>query len=57
MNALMYNNKIVQDNINKLKKYGYHFTGPVKGRLACGSEGMGHIQDSEIIINEIKRLI
>ena len=57
MNTLMHNNKIVQDNINKLKKFGYHFTGPVKGRLACGSEGIGHIQDSEIIINEIKRLI
>jgi phosphopantothenoylcysteine decarboxylase / phosphopantothenate---cysteine ligase len=57
MNTLMYSNKIVQDNINKLKKSGYHFTGPVKGRLACGSEGLGHIQDSEIIINEIKRLI
>jgi phosphopantothenoylcysteine decarboxylase / phosphopantothenate---cysteine ligase len=57
MNTFMYGNKIVQDNINKLKKFGYHFTGPVKGRLACGSEGMGHIQDSEIIINEIKQLI
>lgn len=57
MNEDMYNNKIVQENAGKLKKLGYHFTGPVKGRLACGSEGMGHIQDVEIIIKEIKRLI
>lgn len=57
MNENMYNNKIVQENAGKLKKLGYHFTGPVKGRLACGSEGMGHIQDVEIIIKEIKRLI
>ena len=57
MNDAMYNNKIVRENISKLKKLGYHFTGPIKGRLACGAEGMGHIQDSEVIIKEVKRLI
>lgn len=57
MNSGMYNNKIVQDNIAKLKKAGYYFTGPVKGRLACGSTGMGHIQDLEVIIKEARRLI
>jgi len=57
MNENMYNNKILQENVGKLKKLGYHFTGPVKGRLACGSEGLGHIQDSEVIIKEVKRLI
>ncbi|MBU1932529.1 MAG: hypothetical protein KKC66_01310 [Candidatus Omnitrophica bacterium] len=57
MNSGMYNNKIVQGNIAKLKKAGYYFTGPVKGRLACGSTGMGHIQDLEVIIKEARRLI
>lgn len=57
MNTLMYNNKIVQANIEKLKKFGYHLTGPVKGRLACGAKGLGHIQDSEVIIKEVKQLI
>lgn len=57
MNTGMYNNKIVQDNIGKLKKFGYHFTGPVKGCLACGAEGLGHIQDIGIIVKEIQRLI
>ncbi len=57
MNEAMYNNKIVRENIQKLKRTGYRFTGPVKGMLACGIEGMGHIQDVEIIIKEIKRLI
>jgi phosphopantothenoylcysteine decarboxylase/phosphopantothenate--cysteine ligase len=52
----MYNNKIVQENIQKLKKIGYHFTGPIKGMLACGRQGLGHIQDSGIIVKEIKRL-
>ena len=57
MNDNMYNNKIVRDNISKLKKLGYHFTGPIKGHLACGAEGMGHIQDPQIIIKEVKSLL
>lgn len=57
MNEGMYKNKIVQENIQKLKKAGYHFTGPVKGKLACGREGIGHIQDVEVILKEIKQLI
>jgi len=57
MNEGMYKNKIVQENISKLKKAGYHFTGPTKGKLACGSEGLGHIQDVEVIVKEVKRLL
>ncbi|MBU4313030.1 MAG: hypothetical protein KJ706_09995 [Candidatus Omnitrophica bacterium] len=57
MNSGMYNNKIVQQNIQKLRKLDYHFTGPIKGKLACGSEGVGHIQDIDIIIKEAKKLL
>lgn len=57
MNDGMYNNKIVQQNIQKLKKAGYHFTGPIKGKLACGTEAIGHIQDIEIIVKEVRRLL
>ena len=57
MNSGMYKNRIVQENIQKLKKAGYHFTGPVKGRLACDIEGMGHIQDQKVIVSEVKRLL
>ncbi len=57
MNDGMYTNKIVQENIAKLKKLDYHFTGPVKGKLACGREGIGHIQDVSVIIKEVKRII
>lgn len=57
MNDGMYNNKIVQQNIQKLKKAGYHFTGPIKGKLACGSKGIGHIQTIDIIIKEVRRLL
>ncbi|MBU1147250.1 MAG: hypothetical protein KKD11_02760 [Candidatus Omnitrophica bacterium] len=57
MNEAMYKNKIVQQNIQKLKKTGYHFTGPIKGSLACGTQGLGHIQDVSVIIKETKRLL
>ena len=57
MNTLMYGNKIVQANIDKLKKFGCHFTGPIKGRLVCGAEGIGHIQDPQAIIKEVNSLL
>ncbi|MDP2921343.1 MAG: flavoprotein [Candidatus Omnitrophota bacterium] len=56
MNEGMYTNKITQENIQKLKKSGINFTGPIKGSLACGKLGMGHIQDPQIIIKEVKSL-
>lgn len=49
MNSNMYNNPIVQDNINKLGKMGYDFINPIKGRLACGDEGVGKLEDIETI--------
>lgn len=57
MNSNMYDNKIVQENIRKLKKAGYYFTGPIKGKLACGSEGIGHIQTIDVIVKEASRLL
>ncbi|MFH1853798.1 MAG: flavoprotein [Candidatus Omnitrophota bacterium] len=57
MNDSMYKNKIVQQNIAKLKKSGYYFTGPIKGQLACGNKGIGHIQDLEVVLKEAERLV
>lgn len=57
MNDKMYNHSIVQENIAKLKKIGYKFIGPVKGRLACGYEGMGCLADAQAIASEAKRLL
>lgn len=49
MNKNMYNNPIVQENISKLKKFGYSFISPVSGRLACGDEGIGKLADAKLI--------
>ncbi|WP_242863845.1 bifunctional phosphopantothenoylcysteine decarboxylase/phosphopantothenate--cysteine ligase CoaBC [Clostridium tepidiprofundi] len=49
MNTNMYANKIVQDNISKLKGYGYDFIEPNSGRLACGDNGTGKLADTKLI--------
>jgi len=55
MNNEMYNNKIVQDNIKKLKKYGYEFINPVEGNLACGYKAIGKLAKKETIIEYINK--
>ncbi|MCX7661996.1 MAG: hypothetical protein N2Z79_04870 [Candidatus Omnitrophica bacterium] len=57
MNENMYKNKITQENIKKLKKIGYKFVEPIKGRLACGKIGFGHLADIETIIKEVKNIL
>jgi phosphopantothenoylcysteine decarboxylase / phosphopantothenate---cysteine ligase len=57
MNENMYNHKAVMANIAKLEKIGYAFVGPIKGRLACGHDAIGHIAPVPEIIKEAKKLI
>ena len=57
MNNEMYNNKIVQDNIKKLKKYGYEFINPVEGNLACGYKAIGKLAKKEAIIEFINKTL
>jgi len=55
MNENMYKNKITQENIRKLKSFGYKFIEPRIGKLACGKEGIGCLADTETIVKEVKR--
>jgi phosphopantothenoylcysteine decarboxylase/phosphopantothenate--cysteine ligase len=57
MNDNMYNHRIVAQNIAKLEKIGYSFIGPVKGRLACGHDAIGHIAPVPEIIKEAKKIL
>ena len=57
MNDTMYRHKAIQDNIARLKKYGYKFIGPKKGHLACGYEAIGHIADVSDIVRAAKQLL
>ena len=53
MNTHMWNNPIVQDNIEKLKKYGYIIIEPVSGHLACGYNGSGKLAEPSVIVDWI----
>lgn len=53
MNTQMYENVIVQGNINKLKSYGYDFIDPTSGLLACRDVGKGKLEDVNIIVDRV----
>ncbi len=57
MNEEMYKSKIVQSNCQKLKEAGIHFIQPVKGKLACGTTGIGHIADVDDIVKSVVKLV
>jgi phosphopantothenoylcysteine decarboxylase/phosphopantothenate--cysteine ligase len=57
MNENMYKNKITQENIKRLKSFGYRFIGPREGRLACGEVGLGCLAEVETIIKEVKEIL
>jgi len=57
MNWRMYENPLVQKNINRLKRQGVNFVGPEAGQLCCGEEGYGRLAELEDIIDEIERLL
>ena len=50
MNTVMYQKKVVQDNLSKLEDLGYIIIPPGKGRLACGDWGEGKLADVDDII-------
>ncbi len=56
MNTNMYLNPITQDNMAKLKKFGYHFIAPDSGHLACGIDGVGRLPEPDTIVDYIELL-
>jgi phosphopantothenoylcysteine decarboxylase/phosphopantothenate--cysteine ligase len=56
MHEDMYKSKVVTENINTLKKRGYIFSGPIKGKLLNCKLAMGHLQDINQIFKSIKQL-
>jgi phosphopantothenoylcysteine decarboxylase/phosphopantothenate--cysteine ligase len=57
MNVHMYENAILQENIRKLRRVGYHLIEPEAGYLACGYEGKGRLPEPENILAEVRRLL
>ena len=57
MNVHMFENPIVQDNLNILKKYDMEVVEPAVGYLACGDTGAGKMPDPEVLFEYILREI
>ena len=57
MSTNMYENPILQRNINTLKELGYNFVEPESGRLACGDTGKGKLASPETIVDEVVKLL
>ncbi|MBQ4154223.1 MAG: bifunctional phosphopantothenoylcysteine decarboxylase/phosphopantothenate--cysteine ligase CoaBC [Clostridia bacterium] len=57
MNHNMYHNPIVQDNIEKLKRFGYEIVEPDRGMLANGDTGDGRMPEEEVLFDYILKEI
>ena len=57
MNTNMWNNKFVQENLQKLADNNYHICNPECGFLACGTEGVGRLCELDIIYNKTVEIL
>jgi len=55
MNERMWNNPIVQANVETLQQGGYLFIGPEEGWLACRTVGTGRIAEPQTIVEAVVR--
>lgn len=57
MNTNMYENPVTQDNLEKLRHYGWDVIEPASGRLACGAVGKGKMPEPEDLLQHILKYI
>ena len=57
MNHNMFHNPIVQDNIEKLRRFGYEIVEPDRGMLANGDVGDGRMPEERVLYEYILREI
>jgi len=57
MNTHMYENRIVQRNIDTLEKVGCHILEPGSGELACGTTGAGRLPEPSYIADRVKQIL
>ncbi len=56
MNNNMWTNAAVQHNVKMVKEMGLELIGPVKGRLACGTEAIGRMAEPQDILEAIEKI-
>lgn len=57
MNTNMYENSIVQENLEKLRRHGYTIIEPAVGLLACKDIGAGKLPSEDVLLDYIRREI
>ena len=57
MNVHMWENPIVQGNLERLRQAGMVVVEPEAGFLACGYEGKGRLADTEILVAAVRRVL
>lgn len=57
MNTNMFENPIVQDNLERLKRFGIEVIEPAVGYLACGDTGAGKMPEEKVLLDYILREI
>lgn len=53
MNSKMYENRIVQRNLDILEQEGFIIVEPASGELACGTQGKGRFPDHDYIVDQL----
>ena len=54
INTYMYENSIVQENLQKLRRHGFIIVEPAVGRLACKDVGKGKLPDIPVLIESLR---
>ena len=57
MNTVMYHQQVTQDNLKRLRDYGYEIVAPTNGALACGDVGEGKLADVETLLHAIEKSV
>ncbi|MCG3137933.1 MAG: Coenzyme A biosynthesis bifunctional protein CoaBC [Phycisphaerae bacterium] len=57
MNTRMWQNPVVQENVQKLRQLGHSFLEPEEGWLACRTVGAGRLADPETIVTSLTQIL
>ncbi len=57
MNTQMLQNAVTQDNLARLRGYGFTVIPPASGTLACGGAGSGRLPDEELLVDHVLRAV
>ena len=57
MNTNMYENPVTQDNLAKLRHYGWDVIEPASGRLACGAVGKGKLPEPDELLQHVLKYL